>query len=263
MAERRMFAKQIIDSDLFLEMPLSAQVLYFHLAMRADDDGFVDKPKSIMRLCGNKDEDMKILIERNFIIPFDSGIVVITHWKIHNYIRSDRYRTTQYKSEKQALSVIDGTYIEDEKCHTTGIPHDIPLVDKMDTQVIDRDRIGYSKVNTHTSKNSEKNEVNYKEILSLFSEVCVSLPKPYQMNDTRKSRIIKANKELNGDFKGYFERIEKSDFLTGRCNDFRATFDWILKPNNMTKILEGNYDNRTAYSNPNPAPNDIDGDTIF
>ena len=104
MAERRMFAKTIIDSDAFLDMPQSTQLLYFHLAMRADDDGFINKPKSIMRAVGCKDDDIKVLISKKFIIPFDSGVVVIKHWRIHNYIQKDRYVETKYKEEKSLLS---------------------------------------------------------------------------------------------------------------------------------------------------------------
>ena len=106
MAERRMFAKTIIDSDAFLDMPQSTQLLYFHLSMRADDDGFINKPKSIMRAVGCKDDDIKVLISKKFIIPFDSGVVVIKHWKIHNYIRKDMYQETKYKDEK-ALLMLD------------------------------------------------------------------------------------------------------------------------------------------------------------
>ena len=105
MAERRMFAKTIIDSDAFLEMPMSARLLYYDLAMRADDDGFVNSPKKIMRMIGASQDDMSILILRKFIIPFDNGIVVIKHWKIHNYIRKDMYHETKYKDEKALLGM--------------------------------------------------------------------------------------------------------------------------------------------------------------
>ena len=91
MAERRMFAKSIIDSDNFLDMSLSTQALYFHLAMRADDDGFVNNPKRIQRMIGASDDELKMLIAKQYLIPFDSGVVVIRHWKIHNYIQKDRY----------------------------------------------------------------------------------------------------------------------------------------------------------------------------
>ena len=107
MAERRMFAKTIIDSDAFLDMPTSAQALYFHLSMRADDDGFINNPKKIQRMVGGADDDLKLLVAKRFIIPFDSGIVVIKHWKIHNYIQNDRYRPTVYQEEKAMLEVKD------------------------------------------------------------------------------------------------------------------------------------------------------------
>lgn len=105
MAERRMFAKTIIDSDAFLDMPLSSQALYFHLSMRADDEGFINNPKKIQRMIGASDDDLKVLIAKSFIIPFESGIVVIKHWKIHNYIRGDRVHETKYLEEKALLNV--------------------------------------------------------------------------------------------------------------------------------------------------------------
>lgn len=104
MAERRMFAKSIIDSDAFLDMPMSAQALYFHLSMRADDDGFVNNPRKIQRMVGAGDDDAKILLAKRFIIAFDSGVVVIKHWRIHNYINPDRYKPTPYVEEKAMLT---------------------------------------------------------------------------------------------------------------------------------------------------------------
>ena len=90
MAERRMFAKSIVDSDAFIDMPMSARLLYYDLGMRADDDGFVNSPKKIMRMIGATNDDMNILLMRKFVIAFESGVVVIKHWRIHNYIQSDR-----------------------------------------------------------------------------------------------------------------------------------------------------------------------------
>lgn len=98
-----MFAKTIIDSDAFIDMPLSTQALYFHLSMRADDDGFINNPKKIQRMIGASDDDLKMLVLKKFIIPFDSGIVVIKHWKIHNYIRGDRKKSTVYPDEMALL----------------------------------------------------------------------------------------------------------------------------------------------------------------
>lgn len=103
MAERRMFAKTIIDSDAFLDMPLTTQALYFHLSMRADDDGFVNNPRKIQRMLGCSEDDIKVLVAKQFLIPFDSGVVVIKHWRIHNYIRKDRYKETLYKQEKAEI----------------------------------------------------------------------------------------------------------------------------------------------------------------
>ena len=103
MAERRMFAKTILDSDLFLDMPLSTQALYFHLAMRADDDGFVNNPRKISRMIGANDDSLKLLIAKQYLIPFESGVVVIKHWRLHNYIRSDTYKGTIYHQEFEQL----------------------------------------------------------------------------------------------------------------------------------------------------------------
>lgn len=103
MAEKRMFAKTIIDSDAFLDMSLSTQALYFHLSMRADDDGFINNPRKIQRMIGAGDDELKMLIAKKFIIPFESGVCVIKHWRIHNYIQKDRYKETVYKDEKSHL----------------------------------------------------------------------------------------------------------------------------------------------------------------
>ena len=105
MAERRMFAKTIVLSDAFLDMSLGARCLYMTLGMVADDDGFVNNPKSIMRQCGAQEDDLKILLSKKFLIPFDSGIVVIKHWRINNYLQKDRYRETKYGEEKATLEI--------------------------------------------------------------------------------------------------------------------------------------------------------------
>ncbi len=103
MAEKRMFTQKIIDSDAFLDMPLSSQSLYFHLNMRADDEGFINNPKKISRMIGSSEDDMKLLLAKNFIIGFDSGVIVIKHWKMHNAIRADRIKNSQYTEEKALL----------------------------------------------------------------------------------------------------------------------------------------------------------------
>ena len=131
MAERRMFAKTIIDSDAFLDMPATTQLLYFHLCMRADDDGFINSPRKVQRVVGCSDDDLRLLIAKRFLIPFESGVVVIKHWKIHNYIRSDRYRETIYRNEMAQLAE-DGDGVYDMQ--GDGIPVDNQLVDRWYTQ---------------------------------------------------------------------------------------------------------------------------------
>ena len=128
-----MFAKTIIDSDAFIDMSASAQALYFHLAMRADDDGFVNAPKKIQRMVNASDDDLKILIAKRFLIPFDSGVVVIKHWKIHNYIQGDRYKPTVYTEEKSLLDVKPNkAYTLNVSAMDTGCIQD---VSKTETQV--------------------------------------------------------------------------------------------------------------------------------
>lgn len=124
-----MFTKRITESDAFLDMPSSTQMLYFHFSMNADDDGFVNNPKKIQKMCGASDDDFKLLIVKSFIILFDSGIIVIKHWKMHNYIQADRYRPTDYVEEKSMLG------IKSNKAYTLD-------VSKMDTECIQNGYIG-------------------------------------------------------------------------------------------------------------------------
>lgn len=123
MAERRMFAKTIIDSDCFLDMPLSAQALYFHLAMRADDEGFINNPKKIQRMVSGTDDDLKLLIAKRFIIPFESGIVAVRHWRVHNYIQKDRFKPTFCREEKALVCLnANNVYEECIQPGTTALP---------------------------------------------------------------------------------------------------------------------------------------------
>ena len=137
MAERRMFAKTIVLSDAFLDMPLSTRCLYFTLGMFGDDDGFVNNPKSIMRQVGASIDDLNLLIAKKFILSFDSGVIVIKHWRIHNYIQKDRYKETKYIDEKNQI-------ITDEKGAYTQC---IQNVYETDTQVrLGQVRLGQGRV---------------------------------------------------------------------------------------------------------------------
>ena len=116
MANRRMFAKTIVLSDAFLDMPLSARCLYFTLGMVADDDGFVGAPKAIMRQCGASQDDMLILLQKRYVLGFESGVIVIKHWKMNNYLQSDRKTRTTYIEELSQLDLDDkGAYTEKGK----------------------------------------------------------------------------------------------------------------------------------------------------
>ena len=146
-----MFAKTIIDSDAFLDMPTSARLLYYDLGMRADDDGFVNSPKKIMRVTGASLDDMNILIAKKFIIPFESGIVVIKHWRIHNYIRKDTYNETTYLDEKKLLT------LDENKAYTMRAEH--PELESLD--VIDTDRRrAVDEPSTQVNKDNKVNKDN-------------------------------------------------------------------------------------------------------
>lgn len=152
MANRRMFAKTIIDSDAFLDMPPSTQVLYFHLAMRADDDGFINNPKTIMRIVGAKDDDIKLLVAKRFIIPFDSGVVVIKHWRIHNYIQKDRYTETKYIDEKNQLIINKKNGYSLKQIGLLDDENDNVYI--LDTQVrLGKDRLGKDRLELERDKN--------------------------------------------------------------------------------------------------------------
>ena len=157
MAERRMFAKTIIDSDAFIEMPMSARLLYYDLAMRADDDGFNNSPKKVMRTIGASTDDINILIARKFIIPFENGVVVIKHWRIHNYIRKDTYNETPYKEQKSMLELDENNAYRlacDEGCQAIEAPSTSRrrAVDEPSTQ----DRLGKDRLDKDSIEEEPK-----------------------------------------------------------------------------------------------------------
>ena len=154
MAERRMFAKKITESDAFLDMPSSSQMLYFHFSMNADDDGFVNNPKKIQRMCGASNDDFKLLVAKSFVILFESGVIVIKHWKMHNYIQSDRYRPSDYIEEKSMLGLKKNrSYTLDE--------------DKMYTRCIQNVSVGkYSIDKSSIDKNKDIKEKDFTNVKS-------------------------------------------------------------------------------------------------
>lgn len=129
MANKRMISLQITDTDAFLDMPATSQLLYFHLTIRADDEGFVSNPKKISRLIGIQNDDLKVLIAKRFVLEFESGVVVIKHWLIHNTIRMDRFNKTVYQKEKNSLTV------KENKAYTELATKGQPIGNQKTTQV--------------------------------------------------------------------------------------------------------------------------------
>ena len=164
MAERRMFSKTIMDSDTFMDMPVSTQMLYVHLSMRADDDGFVGNPKRIQKMTDCGEDELNELIDRNFIIPFQSGVIAITHWKIHNQIKKDRYRETVYLKEKALLHETETkTYKlknEDGKTDAIGAESDTDRNPSGTTADTDRNPSG-TKADTSWNPSGAKTEPQY------------------------------------------------------------------------------------------------------
>ena len=259
MAERRMFAKTIIDSDMFLDMSLSTQALYFHLSMRADDDGFVNNPKKIQRMIGCGDDELKMLVAKKFIIPFESGICVIKHWRIHNYIRTDRYKETPYQEEKSQLILKDNnSYTLSNEVTTVGIPSGIPggvqHEHQCETQVrLGKDRLG--KDNNTISKDIVSS-TKVQPIIEAWNSL--GLQKIISINqNTNRYKLLNARLNEHGieNVLKAIENIKNSSFLKGQNNkNWTVTFDWMIKPNNFIKVLEGNYTDKEVKDSSNVNP---------
>ena len=261
MAERRMFAKTIIDSDIFLDMPLSTQALYFHLSMRADDDGFINNSKKIQRMIGCGDDDLKLLIAKKFLLPFESGVVVIKHWRIHNYIQNDRYTETNYKFEKSTLNIDEnksytfeetGRKLIKNKVINAGnelSPNCIHDGYTTDTQ----DRLGKVRLGKDNNTISKDIVSSTKVQHIIDSWNSLGLQKLVAINpNTNRYRLLNARIKEYGLDKVLeaIENIRYSRFLKGQNNkNWTITFDWLIKPNNFTKVLEGNYRDKGDSNN--------------
>lgn len=155
MAQRRMFTQEITDSDAFLEMPVSTQNLYFHLGMKCDDDGFCNKIRNVMTTCKANDDDFKLLVAKRFVILFESGVMVVKHWKMHNYIQNDRYKETSFIEEKSRL------YIKENRAYTLDSTQGVPCiqnVSKTDTQY----RLGENSKDKNSIEKNSIEEVKHK-----------------------------------------------------------------------------------------------------
>ena len=251
MGNHRMFSNSIIDSDNFLDMPLTTQALYFHLGMKADDDGFVGNPKKVTRSVNCTEDDLKILIAKGFLIAFESGVIVITHWHIHNSIRKDRKKDTIFLDEKKQLFLSESmVYIDSTNENNCLATIRQPTVNQLSAQEnLSENMLSEGKISSSTAVDGEQS-YDYQAVVDKFNSICKSLTKVKSLNDERRKAIKNTQKVLDGmTFDELFEKIESSDFLTGRSGKWSCCFDWILKPTNLTKIVEGNYNNLSC-SNP-------------
>lgn len=216
MAEKRMFTMKIVDSDAFLDMPLSTQALYFHLNMRADDDGFVNNPKKIQRVIGASDDDLKLLIAKRFILAFESGVIVIKHWRMHNLLRKDRYNPTQYQEEYSRLETKkNGSYTE---LATTWQPNGNQLATQ---DSIGKDSIGkdskYIMSSAEDDKKKERKETtkkvieylnektgkHYKPVDSNLKIINARLDEGYTYEDFVKVIDVKYSEWMNTDYEKF------------------------------------------------------------
>lgn len=224
MPEKRMMSKKIVDSDPFLEMPLSAQALYLHLLVRADDDGFVNNPKKIIRCIGASQEDFKVLVEKRFILCFESGVIVIKHWRIHNYIKKDRYHETQYIEEKSRLKIKEnGAYtmnaVTEKSTHNSDEsqawsqhganmePERSQTGAKVEPE-IRLDQISIDKININTMCMADAN--------ALFEQLWKSYPVKKgkgQVSDTKKKKLLQIGAdEMGRAIKRYLADLEKDSW---------------------------------------------------
>ena len=253
MAERRMFTMKIVDSDAFLDMPMSAQCLYFHLNMRADDDGFLNNPKKIQRMIGASEDDLKLLLAKRFVLGFEKGVIVIKHWRMHNLLRKDRYNPTQYIEEKASLDIKDdGSYTEKaplEALATTWQPsgNQVATQDRLGKERIVKDSIELGEVRVEKEEPKAESPSLPQQILDLYNTICSKLPRADMLNDNRKQKIEESLKRYSFDnFKLCFEIASRSSFLKGNNKrKWCASFDWLIDSGNMAKVLAGNYNDNT------------------
>lgn len=247
MAERRMFTQKITEADNFTALPPTTQCLYFHLCMNADDDGFSNKIRQAMFNAHADQNDFEMLVQKRFILPFDSGVIVIKHWRMHNLIRSDRYHETDYLEEKATL------ILKENGVYTDALPVGLPSDNHMtttwqpsDNQMETEDRLGKDRLG------KDREIVDYQKIINMYNETCVSFPRLKSLSDARKKAINARMKTYTlDDFHLLFEKAEASRFLKGgNDRNWSANFDWLIKDANMAKVLDGNYDDKPGFGKP-------------
>ena len=223
MAEKRMFTQKIIDSDPFLDMPLSTQALYFHLNMRADDDGFINNPKKISRMIGSTEDDLKLLLAKRFVIGFESGVIVIKHWRMHNTLRKDRYNPTQYQEEFESLDVKDNKAYTEKYRGNQLATNRQPSGNQLEPQYsIDK----YSVVESSVVEDSRR------ESVSAETEQPAPKPsKPTKHKYGEYSNVLLTDEELDklkDEFFDWEERIERlSSYIASTGKAYKSHFATI------------------------------------
>lgn len=204
MANRRMFSKDVVETDKFLNMPLTSQALYFHLGMEADDDGFVASPKKVQRSIGCSEGDLQILASRGFIIPFESGIVVLVHWKQNNYIQADRYRKTVHKEEAALLQNDNYVYSLVPTCI-----HPVSSLDPQDS--IGKDRVGKDSIELDKD-NIDKDNIYVCSELSPVSKMDTKKTEPEKVETVEVEPVPSGYKIILLDKSFYEIPLEKLNF---------------------------------------------------
>lgn len=197
MAEKRMFSQKIIDSDAFIDMPLSTQAVYFHLSMRADDEGFINNPKKILRMIGASEDEIKLLIAKRFILDMESGVVVIKHWFVHNYIRKDRIKPTSHIEEKSRLVIKDNdSYTECQAGVSQVSDNGQPRLDKVSLDKVSLDK---SSIDTMSIKKivGHLNEVSNKSFKHTTAKTISCIKARFNEGFTLDDFIVVIDKKVN------------------------------------------------------------------
>lgn len=267
MARKRMFDIEVLNQDSFLDLPMEAKALYFLLGMEADDEGFVS-PKKVLRLYGGTDDSIKILICKGYLIPFESGVVVITDWKRNNYLDKTRIKETIYLEEKNQI------YYDQNK--EKYIPNEVimpvkQMLNKSETNVkqmlnqssIEESSIEENRIEREQNENTivktsfddpiqtSKGKTSCEEVISVYNECCSNLPKVKVLTEKRKTSIRKFLKELTIEqLKEICQKANESSFLIGdNGRGWKADFDFIMRIDKASEILEGRFDNSDKEQN--------------
>ena len=262
---RRMVCKTVIDTDMFLDMPLSTQCLYFHLLLEGDDDGFVASPKRIVRKIGASEDDMRALIDKGYAMAFESGVIAIRHWRVHNQIRRDRYTSTACVEMSLLVKDKKNVYqFQPSGAEPSGSQMETdrqPSVSQTETerqppgnQAATQDRTGQDRIGKVRLGEDREDDGRAgrlpsslpDRILALYHETCPSLPPVKVLTPQRKRALEELHAALGGSMdavRDYFRKCANTPFLCGKGkNGWRANLDFLLDPGKRASIIDGKYD---------------------